>query len=196
MTDQTVATTAGFKTLVEVGPDHLGQVRDIEARFQEALAPSAQTYRFGPVQQAAKDLPDGSIVRIIPGFGLQEQAPAHVMVLTLKEAVRQALTRPFGNEAFWERAEEALTRVFVGLGEQQDAPHLVFTATDADSTGYDYHLLFALQDEETEGFVYVIAFSVHVTVGLGRDAVLALAVEDTAPFAIRLDALCVRQPLR
>ncbi|NBE55301.1 Type-2Aa cytolytic delta-endotoxin [Streptomyces boluensis] len=186
--------TVAFKPLFEVSPAAKDLVAAAEARFQSALAESAAEFRFGPIQAAAKDLPGGSLVRIIPGFGLQEQAPTHVMVLTLKEAVRQALSRPLDNDEFWERTEKALTSAFVGLGEQLDAPHLVLRPT-AEGTSYDYHLLFALEDEETEGFLYVVAFCVHVTVGLDRAQVLELSVEDTAPYSIRLDALCVRQPV-
>ncbi|MDI3403841.1 Type-2Aa cytolytic delta-endotoxin [Streptomyces cavernicola] len=194
--------TVAFKPLIAVTPACAEQAETAEARLQAALAEATRSgsdgsgpaFRFGPVQAAAKDLPGASIVRIIPGFGLQEQAPTHVMVLTLQQAVRQALSLPLGDDSFWERVEATLTNTFVGLGDQLDAPHLVLHETD-EGTRYDYHLLFALQDEETDGFLYVVAFCVHVTVGLDRKQVLGLSVTDTAPFTLGLDAVCVRQPL-
>ncbi|MDI3384903.1 Type-2Aa cytolytic delta-endotoxin [Streptomyces sp. B-S-A8] len=196
-TPHTPRSPVAFKPVIAVTPACAEQAGAAEARLQSALAEATETagaFRFGPVQAAAKELPGASIVRIIPGFGLQEQAPTHVMVLTLKQAVRQALSLPLGDEAFWERVEETLTSAFIGLGDQLDAPHLVLHPAD-EGTRYDYHLLFALQDEETEGFLYVVAFCVHVTVGLDRDQVLGLSVTDPAPYTLGLDALCVRQPV-
>ncbi|MGW0736430.1 Type-2Aa cytolytic delta-endotoxin [Streptomyces sp. NPDC002851] len=211
-----------FETVFEVAPEFLDQVRAAEAEFTQALDASSGASEFGRVQAAARDLPGASVVRIIPGFGLQDTVPGHIMVLTLQEAVRQAMARPFGNAAFWERAEAALTRAFSGLAEQEGAPYLRFLPQPADGdaadrdtdpgpetetettaagagtgagTRYDYHLLFALADEETEGFLYVIAFCVHVTVGLEKEQVLKLSIEDPAPYTLQLDALCIRQPL-
>ncbi|MDQ8702851.1 Type-2Aa cytolytic delta-endotoxin [Streptomyces sp. LHD-70] len=189
-----------FKPLIAVTPACAEQAGAAEARLQAALAEATESsgtsgaFRFGPVQAAAKELPGASIVRIIPGFALQEQAPTHVMVLTLKQAVRQALSLPLGDEAFWEDVEETLTGAFIGLGDQLDAPHLVLHETD-EGTRYDYHLLFVLEDEETEGFMYVVAFCVHVTVGLDREQVFGLSVTDPASFTLGLDALCVRRPV-
>ncbi|MFM9370960.1 Type-2Aa cytolytic delta-endotoxin [Streptomyces sp. Da 82-17] len=201
MTNPAVSTafkpvSAAFKPLIAVGPEYAEQAAAAEARLQEALAEAVAApsgFRFGPVQSAARDLPGASIVRIIPGFALQEHAPTHVMVLTLKQAVRQALSLPLGDEEFWDRVEETLTGAFVGLADQLDAPHLVLHTSD-EGTRYDYHLLFALQDEATEGFLYVVAFCVHVTVGLDRDRLLGLAVTDPAPYTLGLDAVCVRMP--
>lgn len=190
-----------FEAVFEVAPDALDQVRAIEAEFTRALDTPSGTFEFARVQSAARELSGASVVRIIPGFGLQDTVPGHIMVLTLQEAVRQALARPFGNAAFWERAEAALTRAFSGLGEQEGAPYLRFLPQQDDEaagsagTRYDYHLLFALADEETEGYLYVIAFCVHVTVGLEKEQVLKLSVADPAPYTLQLDALCIRQPL-
>ncbi|MGW8330421.1 Type-2Aa cytolytic delta-endotoxin [Streptomyces sp. NPDC055897] len=195
MVDRGTTTTAAFRTVVEVGPQALDQVRAAEAALQEAIAPAADAaFDFGAVRSAARGLPNSSVVKIIPGFGLQETAPLQVMVLTLRQAVRQALVEPFENPAFWDKADAALAGVFLGLDAQRDAGHLAFQE-DADGTRYFYHLLFALQDEETGGHLYVVAFRVEVTVAAGRAELLSLGAEDTAAVTIRLDAISVRQEL-
>ncbi|MGW1864347.1 Type-2Aa cytolytic delta-endotoxin [Streptomyces mauvecolor] len=194
MVDRVTSTRAAFKAVVEVGPDALDQARAAEAVLQEAIAPAAGDFDFGAVRSAARALPNSSVVKIIPGFGLQETAPVQVMVLTLKQAVRQALVEPFGNPAFWDRADAALAQVFLGLGEQEGTAHLAFQDAEA-GTRYFYNLLFALQDEETGGHLYVVAFRVEVSVGADKAELLSLGAEDTAAVTIRLDAISVRQEL-
>ncbi|MET9359516.1 Type-2Aa cytolytic delta-endotoxin [Streptomyces sp. NPDC006632] len=194
MVDRATTTRAAFKTVVEVGQDALGQVRAAEAVLQEAIAPATGDFDFGAVRSAARALPDSTLVKIIPGFGLQETAPVQVMVLTLKQAVRQALVEPFGNHAFWERTDAALAQVFLGLGDQEGEAHLTFR-DGADGTRYFCNLLFALQDEETDGHLYLVAFRVEVTVGADRAALLSLGAEDTVAVTLRVDAISVRQEL-
>ncbi|GAA2432018.1 Type-2Aa cytolytic delta-endotoxin [Streptomyces mauvecolor] len=194
MVDRVTSTRAAFKAVVEVGPDALDQARAAEAVLQEAIAPAAGDFDFGAVRSAARALPNSSVVKIIPGFGLQETAPVQVMVLTLKQAVRQALVEPFGNPAFWDRADAALAQVFLGLGEQEGTAHLAFQDA-AEGTRHFYNLLFALQDEETGGHLYVVAFRVEVSVGADKAELLSLGAEDTAAVTIRLDAISVRQEL-
>ncbi|MGW2634151.1 Type-2Aa cytolytic delta-endotoxin [Streptomyces chattanoogensis] len=186
---------ATFKTVFEVGSGALEQAQGMADTFQHAIAPATVDFDFGELSRAASGIPDGSTVKIIRGWGLQETAPAGVMALSLREAVRQALTHPFGNPAFWEKAEAALADAFVGLGEQE-GKHLSFHGDADDTTSYYYNLLFALQDEETEGFVYAVALCVDVTVALDAEKARALALEDVAQFAIRLNAIAVRQGLR
>ncbi|MEU9101412.1 Type-2Aa cytolytic delta-endotoxin [Streptomyces sp. NPDC048361] len=194
MVDRATTTRAAFKTVVEVGQDAHDQVRAAEAALQEAIAPATGDFDFGAVRTAARALPASTLVKIIPGFGLQETAPIQVMVLTLKQAVRQALVEPFANSAFWERTDAALAGVFLGLGDQEGAAHLTFR-DGADGTRYFYNLLFALQDEETAGHLYLVAFRVEVTVGADRAALLSLGAEDTAAVTLRVDAISVRQEL-
>ncbi|AYG84490.1 Type-2Aa cytolytic delta-endotoxin [Streptomyces hundungensis] len=197
MVDRAISTRAAFRTVVEVGPDALDRVRATEAALQEAIAPAVGDFDFAAVRSAARALPNSTVVKIIPGFGLQETAPLQVMVLTLKQAVRQALVEPFANPAFWEKADAALAGVFIGLDAQEGAPHLSFQdGTDGtDCTRYFAHLLFALQDEETGPRLCVVAFRVEVTVALDRARLLSLGAEDTAGVTIRLDAISVRQEL-
>ncbi|MFE1770806.1 Type-2Aa cytolytic delta-endotoxin [Streptomyces sp. NPDC059008] len=195
MADQPTAQKTTFRTVFEVGPDALAQTQRMADAFQHAVAPATVDYDFGEIRRAAEAIPDGSIVKIIRGWGLQETAPAGVMVLSLRETVRQALTHPFGNPAFWEKAEAALADTFVGLGEQHGT-HLSFHGDAVDSTSYYYNLLFALQDEETEGFVHVLALCADVTVALDGERARTLALDDVARFTIRLNAVAVRQALR
>ncbi|MEU3501947.1 Type-2Aa cytolytic delta-endotoxin [Streptomyces hundungensis] len=197
MVDRAISTRAAFRTVVEVGPDALDRVRATEAALQEAIAPAVGDFDFAAVRSAARALPNSTVIKIIPGFGLQETAPLQVMVLTLKQAVRQALVEPFANPAFWEKADAALAGVFIGLDAQEGAPHLSFVdCTDGtDGTRYFAHLLFALQDEETGPHLCVVAFRVEVTVALDRARLLSLGAEDTAAVTIRLDAISVRQEL-
>ncbi|MGW7363618.1 Type-2Aa cytolytic delta-endotoxin [Streptomyces sp. NPDC054841] len=186
-----------FKRIAEVGPFCADRVQAIEDTFHRAIDPAVGAFDFGNVRKAADALPDTSLVKIIPAFGLQETTPVSVMVLSLKESVRQALSQPFSNPAFWDRAEQALTRAFTGLDGQQGAPHFAFREERGDgSTSYYYNLLFALQDEETEGHLYAMAFCIDVTFALDRSRTGSLTVEDTAPYAIRLNAMTVRQDVR
>ncbi|MBC9715946.1 Type-2Aa cytolytic delta-endotoxin [Streptomyces sp. TRM66268-LWL] len=183
---------AGYRVVHETQASSAVALKEIGARFTEALAaPRAEV--FGRIQKAARVLPDSRVVRVIPGFGLQETAPVQVVVLTLKEGVRQALVDTFTNETFWTRVESALEESVTGLGDNQGAAHLRFLDGGPDSTSYTCDLLFALQDEETDGALYAISFCVRIDVALPMDRVLALTLQDTAQFAIRLDAVSVRQ---
>ncbi|WP_329466689.1 Type-2Aa cytolytic delta-endotoxin [Streptomyces sp. NBC_01431] len=194
MVDRATSTKAAFRTVVEVGPDAWDRTRAAQAVLQEAIAPAADGFDFAAVRSAARGLPDSTVVKIIPGFGLQETAPVQVLVLTLKQAVRQALVEPFGNPVFWAKTDAALARVFLGLGEQEGAAHLAFHDAQ-EGTRYSYNLLFALQDEETGERLHVVAFRVEVSVGADKEKLLSLGAEDTAAFTIRLDAISVRQEL-
>ncbi|MFG2719014.1 Type-2Aa cytolytic delta-endotoxin [Streptomyces sp. NPDC048416] len=195
MVDRATSTRAAFRTVVEVGPDALDQVRAAEAVLQEAIAPGVSgDVDFGAVRAAARGLPHTTLVKIIPGFGLQETAPLQVMVLTLKQAVRQALVEPFGNPAFWAQADAALARVFFDLDDQDGEAYLSFQDS-AEGSRYFYNLLFALQDEETAGHLHLVAFRVEVAVGVRRAELLSLGAEDTAAVTLRLDAISVRQEL-
>ncbi|TJZ59067.1 Type-2Aa cytolytic delta-endotoxin [Streptomyces piniterrae] len=195
MADQPDAEKTTFRTVFEVGPDALAQTQRMADTFQHAIAPATVDHDFGEISRAAEAIPDSSTVKIIRGWGLQETAPVGVMVLSLREAVRQGLTHPFGNPALWEKTEAALADAFVGLGEQEGT-HLSFYGDATDSTSYYYNLLFALQDEETEGYVHALAFCVNVTVALDGEKTRALTLDDTAWFTIRLNAIAVRQALR
>lgn len=184
MADQPTAEKTTFRTVFEVGPDALAQTQRIADTFQRALAGRpAEGHDFGAISRAAETLPDSATVKIIPGWGLQETAPVGVMVLSLRETVRQALGQSFGNPAFWEKAEAALADAFVG-GEV------------ADGTGYSRNLLFALQDEETEGYVHAVALCADVTLTLDAAQARPLTLDDIARFTIRLNALGVRQALQ
>ncbi|MDN3295217.1 Type-2Aa cytolytic delta-endotoxin [Streptomyces ficellus] len=194
MVDRIAAEKTTFTTVFEVGSSFMEQARAVEARFQHAIAPATVDFDFGEISRAASGIPDSSTVKIIRGWGLQETAPVSVMVLSLKEAVRQALPQPFANPAFWDKAERALTHAFVDL-DRQEGTHLSFYREEPDGTSYYYNLLFALQDEETEGFLYAVAFCVNVTVALSPEAVRALTVEDVAQYTIRLNAITVRREL-
>ncbi|MFF8833357.1 Type-2Aa cytolytic delta-endotoxin [Streptomyces sp. NPDC015131] len=192
MVDRIATEKAAFRPVFEVGSSFMEQARGIEARFQHAIAPATVDFDFGEISRAAGAIPGGTTVKIVRGWGLQETAPVSVMVLSLREAVRQSLPEPFANPAFWEKAERALTDAFVGL-YGQTGTHLSFYREEPGGTSYYYNVLFALQDEETGDAVYAVAFCVNVTVALGPDEVRALTVEDTAPFTIRLNTITVRQ---
>ncbi|GAA4890029.1 Type-2Aa cytolytic delta-endotoxin [Streptomyces coeruleoprunus] len=194
MVDQPAAEKTTFRTVFEVGPSSTSRAQGIESRFQHAIAPATLDFDFGEISRAAAAIPGGSTVRIVRGWGLQETAPVGVMVLSLREAVRQALTHPFGNPRFWEKAERALTDAFVGLGAQRGT-HLTFYGETPQSTSYYYNLLFALQDEETEDHVYAVALCLNATVALDGERVRNLTPEDTAHFTLRVNAIAVRQPL-
>ncbi|MGW1883281.1 Type-2Aa cytolytic delta-endotoxin [Streptomyces sp. NPDC001970] len=175
-----------FTVISAVSPSRRSLIPDVEDAFQGAA----------DIQEAARGLPGSSLVRIVPGFGLQETTSVGVLVRSLKESVRQALARPFTSPAFWKRAERALAGAFTGLNGQMGAPHLTFRDEGAESTRYTYNLLFVLEDEETGDRAYVTAFCLDVTLALGRERAGALALEDTASYAIRLDAITVRVPVR
>ncbi|MFE9397107.1 Type-2Aa cytolytic delta-endotoxin [Streptomyces flavidovirens] len=194
MADRIATEKTTFKTVFEVGSSFMDRARGIEAGFQHAIAPATVDFDFGEISRAASGIPGCSTVKIIRGWGLQETAPVSVMVLSLKEAVRQALPLPCANPVFWDKVEQALTEAFVDLG-RQEGTHLSFYREEADRTSYYYNLLFALQDEETGDSLYAIAFCANVTVALGAEDVRSLTVADTARYTIRLNAITVRQEL-
>lgn len=202
MTEQIATEKTTFKTVFEVGSSFMGRAQSIEAGFQHAIAPATVDFDFGEISRAASGIPDCSTVKITRGWGLQETAPVSVMVLSLKEAVRQALPRPSANSAFWDKVERALTEAFVNLG-RPEGTHLSFYREEAERTSYYYNLLFALQDDEPDergeraetACLYAIAFCANVTVALGPEEVRSLTVEDTARYTIRLNAITVRHEL-
>jgi hypothetical protein len=202
---------AVFLPVFEVGPSHLAQAEALAGHFRQALAPrpadtdaAAATggdagaaggdTDFGRISHAAAAVPHGGAVRTVRGWGLRETAPVGVMVLSLREVVRQALPAPSANPEFWRKVERALTGVFVGLGGQRGA-HLSSVDGADGGTGYRCHLLFALQDEETGDAVHAVALRLDATIGLDGAAARALTVDDVAPFALRADAVAVRQQL-
>ncbi|MFC8271028.1 Type-2Aa cytolytic delta-endotoxin [Streptomyces sp. NPDC057271] len=188
--------TASFKTVIEVGPDHLDQARAIDRLFQEAIAPATVNFDFENIHQAAAAVPDSAVVRMVRGWGLQEHAPVMVMVLSLKEAVRQALPGEFAEASFWDTVERELADAFTGLAAQEGGPGLAYYDEGPDRTSYYRDLFFALQDEETGDHMYAIAFCIDVTVGLEKEKAGALEITDIAPYTIRLNAIVLRQELR
>ncbi|MEU6979696.1 Type-2Aa cytolytic delta-endotoxin [Streptomyces sp. NPDC046371] len=186
---------ASFKTVVEVGPGHLAQAQALGQAFQEAIAPATVNYDFDHIRDAAAAIPDSTIVRMVRGWGLQEHAPVLVMVLSLKEAVRQALPPESAQASFWDTVERELVDAFTGLAAQEGLPGLAYYEEGVDRTRYYRDLFFALQDEETGAHMYAIAFCIDVTIGLGKEAVGALEMTDAVPFAIRLNAIVLRQEL-
>ncbi|MGW8763338.1 Type-2Aa cytolytic delta-endotoxin [Streptomyces sp. NPDC055815] len=186
---------ASFRTVVEVAPDHLDQARSIDRVFQEAIAPATVNFDFEAIHQAASAVPDSDVVKMVRGWGLQEHAPVLVMVLSLKEAVRQALPPECAEAGFWATVERELVQAFTGLAAQEGQPGLSFYEESADRTRFYRDLFFALQDEETGDHMYALAFCVDVTVELPKDRTLALELTDIVPFAVRLNAIVVRQAL-
>ncbi|MET9954016.1 Type-2Aa cytolytic delta-endotoxin [Streptomyces sp. NPDC006339] len=186
---------ASFKTVIEVGPAHLAQAEALGRAFQEAIAPATVNFDFDHIRDAAAAIPDSDIVRMVRGWGLQEEAPVLVMVLSLKEAVRQALPPESAEASFWDTIERELVSAFTGLAEQEGMPGLSYYEEGPDRTRYYRDLFFALQDEETGAYLYAIAFCIDVTIGLDKARVGALRMTDTAPFALRLNAIVVRQDL-
>ncbi|MEV4947789.1 Type-2Aa cytolytic delta-endotoxin [Streptomyces sp. NPDC053755] len=186
---------AAFKTVIEVGPDHIDQARVIDRLFQEAIAPATVNFDFDNIREAASAIPDSAIVKMVRGWGLQENAPVLVMVLSLKEAVRQALPEEFADASFWDTIEQELVHAFTGLAAQEGEPGLSYYEEAQERTRYYRDLFFALQDEETGAYMYAIAFCIDVTVGLDKERVGALGIADVAPYTIRLNAIVVRQQL-
>ncbi|KUH40245.1 MULTISPECIES: hypothetical protein [Streptomyces] len=199
---------AAFLPVFEVGPSHIAQAEALAGLFRQAVAghPAGTDtgtdtddgtddgVDFGRISRAAAAVPHGGAVRTVRGWGLRETAPVGVMVLSLTEVVRQALPAPSTNPEFWRKVERALTGAFVGPGGQRGA-HLSFSGGTEDGTGYTCHLLFVLQDEETGDAVHAVALRLDATVGLHGAAARALAVDDVVPFALRVDAVAVRQQL-
>ncbi|MFI8521776.1 Type-2Aa cytolytic delta-endotoxin [Streptomyces sp. NPDC085481] len=186
---------ASFKTVIEVGPAHLAQAQALGSAFQEAIAPATVNYDFDHIREAAAAIPDSSIVKMVCGWGLQEHAPVLVMVLSLKEAVRQALPPESAEASFWDTIERELVDAFTGLAAQEGESGLSYYEEGAERTRYYRDLFFALQDEETGAYMYAIAFCIDVSIGLDKAGVGALEMTDAVPFAIRLNAIVVRQDL-
>ncbi|MET9800916.1 Type-2Aa cytolytic delta-endotoxin [Streptomyces sp. NPDC006368] len=194
MADQPAAEKTTFRPVFEVGPSCLDRARGVEGAFQHAIAPATVDFDFGEISRAASAIPDSSTVRIIRGWGLQETAPVSVMVMSLKEAVRQALSEPFTNTRFWEKVEEAFTDAFVDLGKQEGT-HLSFYEETPQRTGYYYNLLFALQDEETGDHLYAVALCLNATLAVDAEKARSLSVQDTARCHLRVNAIAVRRRL-
>ncbi|MFE7513442.1 Type-2Aa cytolytic delta-endotoxin [Streptomyces sp. NPDC057540] len=186
---------ASFRTVVEVAPDHLDQARSIDRVFQEAIAPATVNFDFEAIHRAASAVPDSDVVKMVRGWGLQEYAPVLVMVLSLKEAVRQALPPECAEAGFWATVERELVQAFTGLAAQEGQPGLSFYEESGDRTRFYRDLFFALQDEETGDHMYALAFCVDVTVELPKAEMLALDLTDIVPFAVRLNAIVLRQAL-
>ncbi|MEU8526329.1 MULTISPECIES: Type-2Aa cytolytic delta-endotoxin [Streptomyces] len=186
---------ASFRTVIEVGPDHLEQARAVDRLFQEAIAPATVNFDFEHIREAAAAVPGSEIVKMVRGWGLQENAPVMVMVLSLKEAVRQALPAEFAEAGFWDTVEQELVRAFTGLAAQEGAPGLSYYDEGADRTSYYRDLFFALQDADTGEHLYAIAFCIDVTLGVDRARAGALEIMDVVPFSIRLNAIVLRQGL-
>ncbi|GHG27092.1 Type-2Aa cytolytic delta-endotoxin [Streptomyces filamentosus] len=186
---------ASFRTVIEVAPAHLDEARSMDRVFQEAIAPATVNFDFEAIRAAAAAVPDTTVVRMVRGWGLKEHAPLLVMVLSLKEAVRQALPPECAEAGFWGTVERELIAAFTGLGEQRGQPGLSFYEQSADRTRYYRDLFFALQDEGSGDALHALAFCVDVTVELPEEQVLGLALTDTAPFAVGLNAIVLRRPL-
>ncbi|MGX1128670.1 hypothetical protein RKD49_000860 [Streptomyces glaucescens] len=186
---------ACFRTLTVVEEAHRAQAEALRNAFQEAIAPATVNYDFAHIRDAAAVLPDSDVVKVIRGWKLQEEAPLVVMVLSLKEAVRQALPAEAAQASFWDTIERDLVDAFTGLAAQEGEPGLAYYEEQPDRTSYYRDLFFALQDMEAGAHLYGVAFCADVTVGLGKDRVRALGIGDTAPFAVQLNAIVVRQKL-
>lgn len=186
---------ACFRTVTVVEEAHQAQAEALKRAFQEAIAPATVNYDFAHIRDAAALLPDSDIIKVVRGWKLQEEAPILVMVLSLKEAVRQALPSEAAQASFWDTIEHDLVEALTGLAGQEGEPGLAYYAEEPDHTSYYRDLFFALQDQEAGPYLYAVAFCVDVTVGLGKDRVESLALTDTAPFAVQLNAIVVRQKL-
>ncbi|MFD3532976.1 Type-2Aa cytolytic delta-endotoxin [Streptomyces sp. NPDC058664] len=184
---------ASFRTVVEVGPDHLERARSIDRVFQQAIAPATVNFDFEAIRAAAAAVPDTTVVRMVRGWGLQEYAPVLVMVLSLKEAVRQALPPEYAEAGFWGTVERELVEAFTGLAGQEGQPGLSFYEESEHRTRFYRDLFFALQDEKTGQDIYALAFCVDVTVELPKARATTLELTDVVPFAVRLNAIVVRQ---
>ncbi|NDZ77866.1 Type-2Aa cytolytic delta-endotoxin [Streptomyces sp. SID10853] len=185
-----------FRTVIDVGSDHLDQARAVDRVFQEAIAPATVNFDFDNIRAAAAAIPDGAVVKMVRGWGLQEHAPMGVVVVSLKEAVRQALPEGLAGASFWDTIDKELVHAFTGLAAQEGEPGLSYYEEGAERTSFYRDLFFALQDEETGTGMYAIAFCVDATIGLDKTRVGALGISDIAPFAIRLNAIVVRQDLQ
>ena len=176
-------------------PAHLGQAEALARAFQDAIAPATVNFDFEHIHSAAAALPDTSVVRMVRGWGLQDEAPVLVMVLSLKEAVRQALPPEAAEAGFWDTVERELVSAFTGLAGQEGMPGLSYYEEGADRTRYYRDVFFALQDQGTGDVLHGVAFCIDVTIGRDKAGVGALGMTDVVPFAIRLNAIVVRQDL-
>ncbi|CAL9335794.1 Type-2Aa cytolytic delta-endotoxin [Streptomyces sp. enrichment culture] len=186
---------ACFRTVTVVEEAHQDQAEALQRAFQEAIAPATVNYDFAHIRDAAALLPDSDIVKVVRGWRLQEEAPLLVMVLSLKEAVRQALPPEAAQATFWDTIERDLVAAFTDLAAQEGEPGLAYYAEEPDRTSYYRDLFFALQDAEAGAYLYAVAFCTDVTVGFAKQRVGTLALTDTAPFAVQLNAIVVRQKL-
>ncbi|AKJ15642.1 Type-2Aa cytolytic delta-endotoxin [Streptomyces incarnatus] len=186
---------ASFRTVTQVGEAHQAQAEALGRAFQEAIAPATVNYDFGHIRDAAAALPDSDIVKMVRGWGLQEEAPLLVMALSLKEAVRQALPPEAAQASFWDTVEHDLAGAFTHLAAQEGEPGLAYYDEGPDHTSYYRDLFFALQDEEAGPYLYAVAFCTDVTIGFDKSRMRTLDLTDTAPFAVRLNAIVVRQKL-
>lgn len=187
---------ASFRTVIEVDPAYREQAQEIDQVFQAAIAPATVGYDFGHIREAVAAIPGGDIVKLVHGWGLQETAPVGVMAISLQEAVRQALPDALVGAAFWEAIERELVGAFTGLDAQEGKPGLAFYEQAPGRTSYYRDLFFALQGEETGEHMYAIAFCIDVSVALDKADVGVLKASDVAQYAIRLNAIVVRQELR
>ncbi|PZT71244.1 Type-2Aa cytolytic delta-endotoxin [Streptomyces sp. SW4] len=186
---------ACFRTVTAVDEAHHAQAEALGRAFQEAIAPATVDFDFTHIREAAARLPGSDIVKVVRGWRLQEEAPLFVLVLSLKEAVRQALPPEAAEASFWDTVEGDLERAFTGLAAQEGEPGLVYRDEQPDRTRYYRDLFFALQDEQAGPYLYAIAFCTDVTVGLDKERLGTLGLTDTAPFTVQLDAIVVRQEL-
>jgi hypothetical protein len=186
---------ACFRTVTVVDEAHQAQAEALKRAFQEAIAPATVNYDFAHIRDAAAVLPDSDIVKVVRGWRLQEEAPILVMVLSLKEAVRQALPAEAAEASFWDTIERDLVDAFTDLAAQEGEPGLAYYEEEPDRTSYYRDLFFALQDQEAGAYLYAVAFCADVTMGLEKKSVGTLALTDTAPFAVQLNAIVVRQKL-
>jgi hypothetical protein len=186
---------ASFRTVVVVGADHVEQARAVDRLFQDAIAPATVNFDFGHIREAAAAVPGSEIVRMVRGWRLQENAPVMVMVLSLKEAVRQAMPPELADAGFWGTVEQELLRAFTGLAAQEGTPGLSYYEEGADRTSYYRDLFFAVQDAETGEHVYAIVCCIDVTLGVDKARAGVLEATDVVPFSILLNAIVLRQEL-
>lgn len=186
---------ASFRTVVEAGADHLEQARAVDRLFQDAIAPATVNFDFGHIREVAAAVPGSEIVRMVRGWRLQENAPVMVMVLSLKEALRQAVPPELAEAGFWETVEQELLRAFTGLAAQEGTPGLWCYEESADRTSYYRDLFFAVQDAETGEHLYAIVCCIDVTLGVDKTRAGALEATDVVPFSILLNAIVLRQEL-
>jgi hypothetical protein len=186
---------ASFRTVIQVRAEHLEQARAVDRLFQGAIAPATVNFDFEHIREAAAAVPGSEIVRMVRGWRLQENAPVMVMVLSLKEAIRQALPPELAEAGFWETVEQELLCAFTGLAAQEGTSGLSYYEEGADRTSYYRDLLFAVQDAQTGEHLYAIVCCIDVTLGVDKTRAGALETTDVVPFSILLNAIVLRQAL-